>query len=227
MICRNLLIYLNPEVQKRLLALFYQTLRLGGFLFLGRSETVGSATDLFRSLSKKWKIFDRCPNGHRVNYKLPITMPKSSGSEPLRERKEDHGYSNPGQLAEHLLIQRYSPPCVVINERHEVLYYSTRTTRYLEQPIGEPTQDIMRLVREELRPALRAAIHKVLESEEAVVYSDLRVEIDGHKEAIKPACGTLAPSGVCQGTGAGDFRTARFRAGCDHGSVAVAVRHGW
>ena len=153
LICRNLLIYLNPEVQKHLLALFYQTLRPGGFLFLGRSETVGSATDLFRSLSKKWKIFDRCPNGHRVNYKLPITMPKSSGSEPLRERKEDHGYSNPGQLAEHLLIQRYSPPCVVINERHEVLYYSTRTTRYLEQPIGEPTQDIMRLVQEELRPA--------------------------------------------------------------------------
>ncbi len=109
-ICRNLLIYLNPDAQKRAIGLFYQVLRPGGYLFVGTSETVGRHTDLFRVLNKKWKIFVRRHHGPQLHYNLITATP----AVPDLSSPEKNGAKNtplsPGQIAERLLIQRYSPP---------------------------------------------------------------------------------------------------------------------
>src|SRR6266702_14203 len=73
LVCRNFLIYLNPDMQKRLVALFHQVLKPGGFLFLGSSETVGRQSDLFTPVDKKWKIFRRLENGRRGDALFPFT----------------------------------------------------------------------------------------------------------------------------------------------------------
>lgn len=175
LICRNLLIYLNPELQRRLLPLFAQSLKPNGFLFLGTSETVGGFNDLFRPVDKKWKVFQRREATRRIGIEFPLVNahPPATAGEPVKTHQEP-GLS-PGLLAEKILIQRYSPPCVVINEKLEVVYFSTRTSHYLEPPVGEPTQSILKMAREELRPALRAAAHKALSNQETAVYENLRL----------------------------------------------------
>ena len=72
-----------------------------------------------------------------------------------QKRTAEAAEPTPGAVAERLLVERYSPPCVIVNEKYEVLHISTRTQRYMEVPVGEPTLDILRMAREELRPAQR------------------------------------------------------------------------
>jgi two-component system CheB/CheR fusion protein len=184
LVCRNLLIYLNPDLQKRLLPLFAQSIKPDGFLFLGSSETVGGFTDLFLPLDKKWKIFRRRESGRRLGVEFPITplRPPIPEGEPVRPYQEV-GIS-PGILAEKTLMQRYSPPCVVINEKFEVVYFSTRTSRYLEPPVGEPSQNLLKMAKEDLRPALRAAVHKALTEQQTAIYRDLKVATDSGEETL-------------------------------------------
>jgi two-component system CheB/CheR fusion protein len=184
LVCRNLLIYLGPTLQKRILPLFAQSLKPNGFMFLGSSETVGGFTDLFLPVDKKWKIFQRRETGRRLGVEFPISPLKSPIPEgrPVRAY-QDEGIS-PGILAEKTLIQRYSPPCVVINEKFEVVYFSTRTNRYLEPPVGEPTQNILKMAKNDLRPALRAAVHKVLAEQESAVYRGLKLTTETGEETL-------------------------------------------
>ena len=169
LVCRNFLIYLNPDMQKRLISLFHQVLKPGGFLFLGSAETVGHHSDLFTPVDKKWKIFAAPGEGTPADTLFPFTTPVRSAA---RERYVPsvgrcRGAEPPGAVAEKLLMERYAPPCVVVNEKYEVVHVSTRTNRFLEVPVGEPTRDILRMAREELRPALRAAIYKAFRRTEA------------------------------------------------------------
>lgn len=177
LVCRNFLIYLNPDMQKRLISLFHQVLKPGGFLFLGSSETVGRQSDLFTPVDKKWKIFQRLENGRRGDALFPFTTPARilpATARPLRQT--DASEPAPGAFAEKLLMERYSPPCVVVNEKYEVVHFSTRSNRFLEVPAGEPTRDLLRMAREELRPALRAAIYKAFTEQREVVFRGVKVD---------------------------------------------------
>ncbi len=177
LVCRNFLIYLTPDMQKRLMTLFHQVLKPGGFLFLGSAEAVGrQQSDLFTPVDKKWKIFGRREGESRAEPLFPFTTPVRTlpGSTRLSRRSEDRE-PLPGTLAERLLLERYSPPCVVVNEKYEVVHVSTRTNRFLELPVGEPTRDILKMAREELRPALRAAIYKVFAEQRQVAFREVKV----------------------------------------------------
>jgi two-component system CheB/CheR fusion protein len=184
LVCRNLLIYLNPELQKRILPLFAQAIKPTGHLFLGSSETVGGFTDLFLPLDKKWKIFQRRETGRRLGIEFPFAPQRSPipEGEPVQTYREV-GIS-PGILAEKTLMQRYSPPCVVINEKFEVVYFSTRTSRYLEPPVGEPSQNILKMAKEDLRPALRAAVHKALTEQQTAIYKGLKIITETGAETL-------------------------------------------
>lgn len=185
LICRNLLIYLNPDLQKRLLPLFAQALKPNGFLFLGTSETVGGFTDLFKPVDKKWKIFQLQQSGKRLGIEFPIITFRTpiTESEPVKVRPESS--ISPGMWAEKMLMQRYSPPCVVINEKFEIIYFSTRTSRYLEPPVGEPTHNILKMAKDELRPALRAAIHKALSEQQVTIYQGLKLVTEIGEETLE------------------------------------------
>ena len=178
LVCRNFLIYITPDLQRRLIALFHRVVRPGGFLFLGSSETLGSHADLFLPVDKKWKIFSRHCSGVRTESSLIFAAPAAlAGS----RRPADEGgcqAQTPGQSVEKLLMERYSPPCVIVNDRYEVVHVSTRSSRFLEVPLGEPTRDLLRMVREGLRPALRAAIHKALTEQTQVVFRGQRLKDD-------------------------------------------------
>lgn len=182
-VCRNFLIYLQPELQRHLLGLLHQMLKPGGHLFLGSAEMLGAASDLFEPVDKKWRIFrkgarePRWPTSilPRVQVSLgPLPAPRSGGpSDP-----------SPSALAEKVLLKRYAPPCAVVDDRFETVHVSTPARDVLEVPVGEPTRDFLKMVREELRPVVRGAIHKALAEGQTVVFRGSHLSAEGEPAAV-------------------------------------------
>src|SRR5262249_10291922 len=153
--CRNLLIYLEPDVQKKVIALFHFALKQGGALFLGPSETIGRHIDLFEPKSKKWRIYRR----------IGPTRPER-GAFPIVATAEARGKGRrPAELAgapmiafaevsQRLLLDFFAPAAVLINRKYEILHYSGPCTHFLELPAGAPTHDLILMAREGLRSKL-------------------------------------------------------------------------
>ncbi|MDD2466292.1 MAG: PAS domain S-box protein [Desulfobulbus sp.] len=179
LVCRNFLIYLNPEMQKRLIALFHQVLRPDGFLFLGSAETVGLQSNLFTPVDKKWKIFTRQNSEQRMDLPFPFFGPISrmpGTGTPARTTEPQR--LNPTLLAEKMLMDRYVPARVMVNEHNEVVHFSKQAGSFLVTPEGEPTRDLLRLIREELRPALRAALYKAFSEQKENRFQGIKINTE-------------------------------------------------
>jgi two-component system CheB/CheR fusion protein len=176
LVCRNFLIYLNPEMQKRLMALFHQILNPGGVLFLGSAESVGLQSNLFTPVDQKWKIFTRQNGEQRLDLPFPFFGPirriNGVGSSTRQAEPQPH---TPTALADRVLMERYVPARIIVNEHNEVIHFSKQAGAYLVMPEGEPTRDAIRLVREELRPALRAVIYKTCTEQKENVFQGIKV----------------------------------------------------
>jgi two-component system, chemotaxis family, CheB/CheR fusion protein len=170
LVCRNFLIYITSDLQKRLVSLFHQVLKPGRFLFLGAAETVGHGSELFATVDKKWKIYQRLEVGRRGEFPLPFTAAVPGRAGRSAAPGPQTADTAPAALAEKLLASRYLPPHVMVNDRYEVLYCSPGADRFLHVPAGHPTRDLLKMAREELRPTLRAAIYKAFSDDEEVVF---------------------------------------------------------
>jgi two-component system CheB/CheR fusion protein len=182
--CRNLLIYLAPEIQKKLIPLFHYCLTPGGILLLGGAESVGTFTDLFAPLNNKLRIFRRTEFAMRSE---PIEFPSSFAS-PLPVGTEARPAPTPHlslqSLADQLLLEHYSPPAVLVNDKGNILYVSGRTGKYLEPAAGKANWNIFVMAREGLRYELSNAFHKALEQKASVVVRGLKVGTNGWKQHV-------------------------------------------
>lgn len=194
LVCRNFLIYLNPDMQKRLITLFHQVLNSGGVLFLGSAETVGRDTELFSTIDNKWKIFERLESKRRMETAFPLSTSVRIPSVYRPERPAEATEPSPGMVAERLLIERYSPPCVVVNDKFEMVHVSTRLSRFLEVPTGEPTRDILRMAREDLRPTLRAAVYKAFSEQKRIEFRGVKVSDEGCESTVNLIVEPLGPT---------------------------------
>lgn len=179
--CRNLLIYLNAELQKRLLPLFHYALRPGGLLFLGPSETIGGCTDLFDVVDKKWKIFRRkeLPLARHPVIEFPA-QPIKTSLEPrspvaARPTKE----ANIASLVDRVLLSRFAPSSVVVSERGDVIYIHGRTGQYLEPAAGQPRLNILDMAREGLQLELASALRQAATHNSEVTREGVRVRTNG------------------------------------------------
>jgi two-component system CheB/CheR fusion protein len=160
--CRNLLIYLTQEVQKKLIPLFYYSLTPGGILLLGSAETVGRCTDLFTQLSGKSRLFQRTESGLRVEQ---VDFPSSfsaglpAGPETLPMPKSPVSLQS---LADQLVLQRYAQPTVLTNDKGDIFYVSGRTGKYLEPAAGKANWNLFVMAREGLRYELASAFQEAL-----------------------------------------------------------------
>lgn len=182
--CRNLLIYLTPELQNRLIPLFHYALNEGGYLFLGSSENLTRHTRLFSTLDKPHRIFRRRTQLERRLPEFPLTAPESlrRRSPPTLRPARDQ---EPLQaLAERQLLDRYSPAYVIINAEGDVLHGSARTGKYLELSPGVPKIDIFSMARQGLRPDLRAGVHKAISSGQPSVQKNVLVGTNGGRQMI-------------------------------------------
>ncbi len=174
--CRNLLIYLAPEMQQKLLPLFHYSLNPGGILFLGSAETIGGFTDLFAPLVGKLRIFRRSQS---ILQPAPIEFPPSLTT-VSRSRTQAHPTPKPPaslqSLADQLILQRYCPPAVLVNDKGDILYIGGRTGKYLEPAAGKANWNIFAMAREGLRVELAGAFQKAIREKSTVTLRGLKAE---------------------------------------------------
>jgi two-component system CheB/CheR fusion protein len=196
--CRNLLIYLTQEVQKKLIPLFYYSLNPGGILLLGSAETVGNQTDLFSALSGKSRLF------RRTESSLPlerVEFPSSFGSRPpmLASVPAPKPQASLQSLADQLVLQRFSPPAVLTNDKGDIFYVSGRTGKYLEPAAGKANWNVFAMAREGLRYELADGFKEALKKKESVAVRGLKVEIDGGEQGVDLSIQRLDEPGPLQG----------------------------
>ena len=154
--CRNVLIYLEPDVQRKLIALFHFALKPHGFLFLGSAENVGEGDDLFTPVAKRWRIYVKYRPAKHPIVDIPFPKPVTAAN-----RRTAQATSQPtlSALAEHQMLGHFGPAAVVVNRNGQILHFFGEMDRYLNLPTGSPTLDLAMLAREPLKPVLRAALH--------------------------------------------------------------------
>jgi two-component system CheB/CheR fusion protein len=186
--CRNLLIYFTGELQKKLLPLFHYTLNPGGILFLGSSETIGGFQDLFNHIDNKWKIFQRreSPAAMTGLVDMPSTLlPQEHGATKAAPKPQFEVGASMAELSRHMLLERFVPPSVLVNETGDILYIQGRTGRYLEPASGEAAMNIFSMAKEGLRLELGSLIRKALLQRREIVRDGLRVQVNGGYQAVR------------------------------------------
>ena len=179
--CRNLLIYLGAELQRRLLPIFHYSLKPDGVLFLGSSETIGVATDLFTLSHKRWKIFRRKSMAMAAHAVLDFpTHPESYEARDLQvpETVQKAEELSALQLVETILQQSDTPPCAIINDACNTVYIHGRTGKFLEPAEGKASVNILEMARPGLRKELAAAIRQVATNKQEVAYKGLQLDHD-------------------------------------------------
>ncbi len=182
--CRNLLIYLQPQAQHKILSFFHFALRDGGVLFLGGSEAVGSG-ESFESISKKHRVYRHVGRSRPGEVAFPTgaqmgeRFPSASPAKPLSERASDFEH-----LSWRALIDSFSLCSVLIDARHECLHISGVADRYLRVPLGVASNDLLVMVRDGLRPKLRAVIERAKRDRVRVIVTDAQLEKDHDPSTI-------------------------------------------
>jgi two-component system CheB/CheR fusion protein len=179
--CRNLLIYLNAELQNKVIPLFHFSLRSGGYLFLGSSENVSRHPTLFAAIESRFRIFRRLETGTRILPDFPLTAIDGRTLDqagPLARVRTVE--SNLARRAERI-ADRYAPAYVIIDETFNVLHFSGRTGRFIDPAGGAATLNLLTLIHPDLRSDMRAALSKAAEQNRTVQINNLRVGMDGYR----------------------------------------------
>ncbi|HEX8963117.1 MAG TPA: chemotaxis protein CheB, partial [Rhodocyclaceae bacterium] len=160
--CRNLMIYLGPELQKKLLPLFHYSLNPGGILFLGSAETIGGFADLFAPIDAKSRLYRRSAASQRLGdvefpTRLPLSGPGAAGAEEPRPQPPA---INLQAMADQMLLHRHTPAAVFMNAKGDIVYINGRTGRYLEPAAGKANWNIFAMARDGLRHELAGAMQR-------------------------------------------------------------------
>jgi two-component system, chemotaxis family, CheB/CheR fusion protein len=197
--CRNLLIYLDAEMQKKLMPLFHYSLNPRGILFLGSAETVGSSTHLFGAISGKSRLFRRLEpalGSEPVAFPATFSPHPHGAQEPRREPKPTTSLQ---ALADQLVLQRYAPPAALVNEKGDIFYISGRTGKYLEPAAGKANWNIFAMAREGLRNELSGAFQKALRQLETVTLRGLKIGTNGGTQYANVSVQRLVDEGPLKG----------------------------
>jgi two-component system CheB/CheR fusion protein len=182
--CRNLLIYMEPELQKKMISLFNYSLKPGGIMILGSAENVGDLTDGFEELYSKFKIFRRSSASI-----LPVQNDFPSSFH--RVRAVAHEGKNPRSVVEsvqtltdQLLLQRFTPASVLVNDRGDIIYITGRTGKYLEPVAGEAFWNINAMAREGLREVLPQAFRKAMQNFDPIIIRNNKIGTNGGTQIV-------------------------------------------
>ena len=177
--CRNVLIYLEADLQKKLLPLFHYALNPSGYLLLGPSENVASRSELFRAVEQKHRLFQRKPMVLHAAANVPLIDPgrvtrlQSTASLAVSTPPKE---PNIARSLERLIVEEYAPASVIINEQGEVVYFAGDTGKFLKPPSGSPTNKLVALARDNLRLELRTLLHRALTARKEAARNNLRIK---------------------------------------------------
>ncbi|MCL5282450.1 MAG: PAS domain-containing protein [Planctomycetes bacterium] len=178
--CRNILIYMDNTLQKKLIPMFHYTLNPGAILFLGESESIGTFADLFAPVDAKHKIFRRKPveagydpEAAELGYHREPDVVR----EKPRAAKTRHDVA---EVAEHVILRDYSLPCVLVDEEFNIVYFNGDTSPYLMQPSGKPTTNIIQMARPEIHFKLNLLLKRAFHEKRLAMEKDIQIRANEH-----------------------------------------------
>ena len=185
--CRNLLIYLNRAGQERAMNIFHFALNPGSYLFLGSSETAGDYSDLFVTADKESHIFQARTAVPRIHQQMLAAAPPRAAVQLIPELKQEIKVRE--RLAyldlHQRLLEMYAPPSVLVNAEYDIVHLSESAGRYIVLPGGEPTHNLLAVVRPELRLELRSALFQAAQDGTNVEVPPVPMRVGEHSEAVK------------------------------------------
>ena len=195
--CRNLLIYLTPELQKKILPLFHYSLKPDGFLFLGNAETIGSHANLFSPLSGKNRLYRR--KDSPINFGLPEFPTSFTTTQTGDTVRPIKSVSNLQSLADDLVLQKYAPAAIMTNENGDILYVSGKTGKYIEPAAGKANWNIFVMAREGIRYGISSAFQKAVRTKEIVTLKNIEVEAVTGKQYLNITVQPIKGAGSLNG----------------------------
>jgi len=203
--CRNLLIYFDATLQRRMLPLFHYSLRPGGLLLLGSSETVGPFSKLFEPVDSRLRLYLRRHSPPAAGPELllksfpPLLKPTKDTSMPSPPNAEKSGESLQA-AADQVLLQVHAPPAVVVNAAGDIVYISGRTGKYLEPAAGKANWNFHAMVRESLREPVANALRQAVTTDEAVQVRGLQLVTVSSVQGVDVTVQPLHEPAALQGT---------------------------
>lgn len=191
--CSNVLIYLEPSLQKKALAIFHYALRPSGFLMLGKSESVSAASGLFSQIDKKYKIYSSKETSAKTvpDLRAASHRTKSKASDDILPDMSQGEYRGPAKDGDaqkemsEILLARYAPACVLVDEDMNIVQFRGATNTFLEHPSGQASLNLFKMAREGLGFELRNLIRKVKASGKVEIKTNLPVKMKGRSRKVK------------------------------------------
>ena len=178
--CRNVLIYMDSVLQKRLIPMFHHALNPGSFLFLGESESIGAYSDLFIPADARHKVFKH--KSANTDYEPEMQVASYPQTEAIR--KEKGTVQSPREeidaIAERVILRDYSMPCVLVDEDYNIVYFNGDVHQYLIQPGGRPATNILQMARPEIHYRLNLLLKRAFRERQVVVEKDVQMRVKGH-----------------------------------------------
>ena len=174
--CRNVLIYMTPYLQKKALSTFHYALNPKGYLLLGKSETINNVPQLFISAEKNGKLFTRKegPGKH-----IQVALERKEEQYSVPAAPEEAARNDFQKTADEIILSRYMPTGVVVNEAMDIVHFRGKTSRFLEQSSGKPSHNLLKMAKEGLAFELRNLLHKASKEKTAVKKANIRLAIEG------------------------------------------------
>ncbi len=185
--CRNVLIYIDPTAQKRIISSFHYALKPKGILFLGASETISGFAELFTALDRKHRIYSKVPGYIRPGNlpfpaparRQPVSQPAAAEPAKLALRELDVQ-----READRVSLNRYVPPSVLVSDDLEILQFRGETGPFLRPPRGRASFDLLKMAREGMLLPLRAAINKARKENTRVRKDNVRIDQNGRSRKV-------------------------------------------
>ncbi len=173
--CRNVLIYLERDIQQKLLEMFHFSLVRNGSMFLGSSESVESCSELFDPVDKRHRLFSARASTRRPNLRLPLRVTMDRGPESPRPATQAQSAAAIHQR----VLELYAPPSAIVDADSNLVHMSERVGRFLQMPAGIPSHNLLALIRPEMRQELRSALFEATHARKSVEARRVRVDRDG------------------------------------------------
>ena len=183
--CRNLLIYFAVMLQKRVIPVFHYALKSGGFLWLGKSESTGTLSSLFKVLDKTHKLYSKANVQTPMTFRFPASgyvpdVPKTASQAPVSGK----GTLDFDKIADRIALSKYAPPSVVVNGDMEILQFRGETSSYLQVPSGAPTSNLFKMVRPDLMATLRMTLHEARAQNRPARHEALAFDLEGKRRKV-------------------------------------------
>jgi len=201
LVCRNLLIYLDSALQKKLFPIFHYTLNPAGILFLGSSESIGTHTDLFKPLNSKCKIFQKKESVSEKAREYYDFEPNTKKAPAMKNvSRKTPSITDIIQKTERLIFDAFAPAAVIIDEKHEILHFIGATDKFLAPPVGQASFNILNMARENLKYQLSSLLSKARQQKTDLVSRAIRYQADNISRSaditVRPLSDNDMPEGL-------------------------------